>query len=168
MTGMHRCMIWGGLAISYISDIRFEQLSVGDTTECRLGIISVTWCIVKLDCYVTFYGPVSSNHRNLYIMLLALVLRALKSTHSKVNGTEKEKGENTDGNVDGNCECGPVGAQRGRERLKGGLVQAGVAEGAGRKKGARWLGICKHTGQTTSGTVLINFGTYNSCNYGAN
>ena len=34
--------------------------------------------------------------------LLALVLRELRSTHAKVNGTEEVKGENGDGNIDGN------------------------------------------------------------------
>ena len=42
-----------GIAVSYISDINFERLAAGDTTECRIGVISVTWCIVKLYCYVT-------------------------------------------------------------------------------------------------------------------
>ena len=33
--------------------------------------------------------------------------------------------------------------------------------GAGAKNGAHWLGMCKHTGQLTSGTASIRFGTYN-------
>ena len=37
-------------------------------------------------------SPVASNHSNLYITLIALVLRALRITHAKVNGTEKGKG----------------------------------------------------------------------------
>ena len=45
-------MIWGGIDASYLSDIHFERLSAGDTTECRLGMIFFTWCIVKLYCYV--------------------------------------------------------------------------------------------------------------------
>ena len=45
---------FGGLAVSYISDIHFERLAAGDTTECRLGITFFTWCILKLYCYVTF------------------------------------------------------------------------------------------------------------------
>ena len=48
-------------------------------------------------------------------MLLALVLRALRSTHSEVNGMEEEKGDNGDGNGDGNGEGGPAGAAQGRE-----------------------------------------------------
>ena len=42
----------GGISISYISYIPFEQLIVGYTTECRLEMIFFTWCIVKLYCYV--------------------------------------------------------------------------------------------------------------------
>ena len=39
----------GGGYVSYISYIPFEQLDDGYTTECRLGMKFVTWCIVKLD-----------------------------------------------------------------------------------------------------------------------
>ena len=46
----------GGLAISYLSDIPIEKLDDGYKAECRLCIIFVTWCIVKLDCYVTLFG----------------------------------------------------------------------------------------------------------------
>ena len=42
----------GGISISYISYIPFERLDYGYTTECRLGMRFVTWCIVKLYCYV--------------------------------------------------------------------------------------------------------------------
>ena len=103
----------------------------------------------------------ASNHGNLYITLLALILRALRSTHAKVNGTEEEMGENGDGNGDGNGEGGPAGAERGRERRKGRRARVGGEAGAGAKKGARWSGMCKHAGQPTSGTVPIRFGTYN-------
>ena len=34
---------FGGLAVSYLSDIHFEQLSAGDTAEFRLGLIFFTW-----------------------------------------------------------------------------------------------------------------------------
>ena len=102
-----------------------------------------------------------ASHGNLYITLLALVLRAIRSTHSKVNGTEEERGENGDGNGYRNGEGGPEGAERGRERRKGRRARAGGAAGAGAKKGARWSGMCKHMGQPTSGTVPIRFGTYN-------
>ena len=61
----------------------------------------------------------SSNHDNQYITLLALVLRALRSTLAEVNRTEEEKGENGDGNGDGNGEGGPVGEERERGRRKG-------------------------------------------------
>ena len=57
-------------------------------------------------------GPVASNHDNLYITLLSLVLRALRSIHVEVNGTEEEKGENGDRNG----ESGPAGAELGREQ----------------------------------------------------
>ena len=43
----------GGIYVSYISHIPFERLDYGYTTECRLEMRFVTWCIVKLDCYVT-------------------------------------------------------------------------------------------------------------------
>ena len=42
----------GEIYVSYLSYIPFEWLDDGYTTECRLGMIFVTWCIVKLDCYV--------------------------------------------------------------------------------------------------------------------
>ena len=43
----------GGLDVSYHSDTPFELLDNGYTTECRLGMRFVTWCIVKLYCHVT-------------------------------------------------------------------------------------------------------------------
>ena len=43
----------GGGYVSYISYIPFELLDCGYTTENILGMRYVTWCIVKLDCYVT-------------------------------------------------------------------------------------------------------------------
>ena len=43
----------GGLVVYYLSDIQFEQLDDGYTTEFILGVIFVTWCIVNLDYYVT-------------------------------------------------------------------------------------------------------------------
>ena len=43
----------GGLSVSYISDIPFERLYDGYTTDCRLGIRYVSLCIIMLDCYVT-------------------------------------------------------------------------------------------------------------------
>ena len=33
----------GGLADSYLSDTQFEKIDVIDTTQCRLGMIFVTW-----------------------------------------------------------------------------------------------------------------------------
>ena len=65
-------------------------------------------------CHILQPGPVASNHRNLYTTLLALVLRELRSTHTEVNGTEEEKGENGDENKDGNGEGRSAGAERGR------------------------------------------------------
>ena len=80
----------------------------------------------------------TSNHDNLYITVLALVLRALRSTHAKMNGTEEEKGENGDRNGDGNGdvnnEGGKAGAERGKERQKGRRAQAGGGVGAGGKE----------------------------------
>ena len=43
----------GGGYVSYLSYTPFERLDDGYTTECRLGMIFFTWCIVKLDYYVT-------------------------------------------------------------------------------------------------------------------
>ena len=54
----------------------------------------------------------ASNHGNLYITLLALVLRALRITYVEVNSTEEEEGKNGDGNGDGNGENGPAGVER--------------------------------------------------------
>ena len=57
----------------------------------------------------------ASNHGNLYITLLALVLRVLRITHAEVNGTEEEKG-----------------GERIRERRREGQGRAG---GGGTRKG---------------------------------
>ena len=46
----------GGIYVSYISYIPFERLDDGYTTECRLGMRFVTWCIFKLNCYVTLFS----------------------------------------------------------------------------------------------------------------
>ena len=43
----------GGLDVTYNSDTPYERLDDGYTTECRLGMRFVTWCIVKLYCHVT-------------------------------------------------------------------------------------------------------------------
>ena len=43
----------GRLDVSYHSDSPFERLDCGYKTECRRGMIFVTWCIVKLYCHVT-------------------------------------------------------------------------------------------------------------------
>ena len=109
--------------------------------------------------YTFIIFPVASNHGNLYTTLLALVLRALRSTHADVNGTGEEKEEKGDGNGDGR----PAGAEQVRERRKGRRALAGRAAGAGAgaKKGDHLAGMCKHMGQPTSGTVRISFGTYN-------
>ena len=48
--------------------------------------------ISELVRQIILFGIVSSNHSNRYITLLALFLRALRSTHAEVNGTEEEKG----------------------------------------------------------------------------
>ena len=46
----------GWISVSYLSDIPFEQLDDGYTTECKIVMRFVTWCIFKLDCYVTLYS----------------------------------------------------------------------------------------------------------------
>ena len=43
----------GGVSVSYTSYIPIERIAYGYKTECRLWMRFVTWCIVKLDCYVT-------------------------------------------------------------------------------------------------------------------
>ena len=43
----------GGLDVTYNSGTPFERLDDGYTTECRLWMRFVTWCIVKLYCHVT-------------------------------------------------------------------------------------------------------------------
>ena len=45
----------GGIYASYLSYIPFELIYDGYTTECSLGMRFVSWCIVKLDCYVTLF-----------------------------------------------------------------------------------------------------------------
>ena len=44
--------LFRGVDVSYYSGTPFEQLDDGYTTECRLGMIFVTWFIVTLDFYV--------------------------------------------------------------------------------------------------------------------
>ena len=41
-----------GIDVLYHSDTPFERLGDGYTTECILGVIFVTWCIVKLYCHI--------------------------------------------------------------------------------------------------------------------
>ena len=43
----------GGIDVYYNSDTPFERLDDGYITECILGMIFVTWCIVKLYFHVT-------------------------------------------------------------------------------------------------------------------
>ena len=62
-----------GIDVSYLSDICFEQLSAGDTTECRLGMILFTCCIVELDYYVTFLSPC-------FILIVANYIRHMGRT----------------------------------------------------------------------------------------
>ena len=81
-----------------------------------------------------------SNHSNLYITLLALVLRALRSIHAEVNGTEDEKGDNRDMNRDGNGEVGLTGAEQGRERRNGRWARGGGGRGGRVKKRSPLVG----------------------------
>ena len=48
-----RLHYFGGYNVYYLSDIHFELLAAGYITVCILGLIFVTWCIVKLYCHVT-------------------------------------------------------------------------------------------------------------------
>ena len=43
----------GSISVCYLSDTLFEGLDDGYTTNCRPGMRFVTWCIVKLYCYIT-------------------------------------------------------------------------------------------------------------------
>ena len=43
----------GGLDVSYHSETPFGRLDYRYTTECILGMIFVTWCIVNIYCHVT-------------------------------------------------------------------------------------------------------------------
>ena len=68
----------GVLDVSYNLDTPFEQLDDGYTTECRIGIIFVTWCIVKLYCHVTLYITchiliVSNNIIHLVIKVISWI-----------------------------------------------------------------------------------------------
>ena len=46
----------GGISVSYLSYIPLERIDDVYTTECRLGMRFVTWCIFELDCYVTLFS----------------------------------------------------------------------------------------------------------------
>ena len=58
----------GQISVSYISYIPFEILDDGYTTECKLGMRFVTWCILKLDCYVTLCSPCHILIVDIYII----------------------------------------------------------------------------------------------------
>ena len=78
-------------------------------------------------------GTVASNHGNLYTTLIALVLRALQSTHSEVNGTEEGKGEIETGTETGTERAGQQGRNKeGNGKRKGGR-ERGAKRGQGRK-----------------------------------
>ena len=69
-------MNFGGIAVSYISDISFERLATRYTTERIIGMRFGIWCIVKLYCYVTFFGAcliliVDNYTRNLGIKIFS-------------------------------------------------------------------------------------------------
>ena len=46
----------GGGDVKYLSDIPFERLDDGYTTECTLGMIFFDWLIIKLDLCVTLFS----------------------------------------------------------------------------------------------------------------
>ena len=60
----------GGLDVHYHSETHVELLDDGYTTECRLGMIFFTWCVVKLYYNVTlcinFHILVVSNDIGLW------------------------------------------------------------------------------------------------------
>ena len=74
-----------------------------------------------------------------------------------MNGTEEENGGERIGEQRG--RAGRDGTRTGTSKGEAGAI--GEGSGAGAKKGVRWLGMCKHTGQPTIGTVPIRFRTYN-------
>ena len=55
MSERHGCIILGGLLFPIFYTYSLKKSS-GDTTECILGMIFVTWCILKLDFYVTLWS----------------------------------------------------------------------------------------------------------------
>ena len=59
-----------GACFLLFSDIPFERLDDGYTTKCRLCMIFVTWCIVKLYCYVALCSAC-------HILILANYIRHL-------------------------------------------------------------------------------------------
>ena len=68
----------GGGYVSYISYIPFERLDDGYKTECRLGVIFVTWCIVKLYFYVNLCSAchkliVANDIRHLGIKVISWI-----------------------------------------------------------------------------------------------
>ena len=46
----------GDISVSYLSFTPFGLLDDGYTTQFRLGMRFVTWCIFKLDYYVTLFS----------------------------------------------------------------------------------------------------------------
>ena len=69
---------FGRLDVSYFSDIHFERISFGGTTECRLGIIFLIWCIVNLYFFNNFCSAflilVLSNYiRNLWNKMISWI-----------------------------------------------------------------------------------------------
>ena len=52
-TWLHDLFWGGGGYVYYLSYIHFELIYAGDRTDCIIGMLFVTWCIIKLYCYVT-------------------------------------------------------------------------------------------------------------------
>ena len=64
-------------------------------------------------------GPVDSNHGNLLITAICLVLWHYGVPHAKVNGNVYGRKENGEGNGVGNGRGRPTGTETDRERQKG-------------------------------------------------
>ena len=61
-----------GIYVSCISGIHFGQVTAGDTTRCRLGVVFASWCIVKLDFYVVFCSTILVLVVSNYIMNMGI------------------------------------------------------------------------------------------------
>ena len=79
-------------------------------------------------------GPVASNHVKLLTTANFLLLWHYGVPHAKVNGTDKEMGENREGNRVGNGRRRPMGTEPDRGQKKGRQAGARRTLGTGSEK----------------------------------